>query len=287
MKVKFISILILIFAMQLLAKEHKSHEVIKDSFTIKGSDKIKTLIVKNFWGGIKVTGHNKKTVDVMIEKDVWARSQEQFDKAKAEMKLDVLEEEDLIEFYVGGPFRDNQHGRDPWKNRRYKVFYQFEIKVPFETALDLETINDGDIQIRNVKGKCSANNINGGIEAMNIREVGKIYALNEDVLIEFDRNPTKDCTIGSLNGDVDLYFKKNLSADFKIKTFNGEVYSDFETVRISGEAYNDIKKNSKTIFKAGHHDKIRIGKGGPLIYWKGFNGDLLIRNQSKSKQASL
>lgn len=287
MKNKILSIFLLIFAIQLPAKEHTSHEIIKDSYTFKGPGKIKTLIVKNYWGGIKVTGHNKKTVDVMIEKKIWARSQEQFDKAKAEMKLNVLQEEDLIEFYVDGPFHGDQTRRDPWKNRRYKVYYQFEIKVPVETALDLETINDGDIRIKDIQGKCTASNINGGIEAIGIREIGKIYALNEDVLIEFDRNPTQDCTVGSLNGDVDLYFKKNLSADFKIKTFNGEVYSDFETKRIKGEAYKDIKKNSKTVFKAGHHDKIRIGKGGPLIYWKGFNGDLLIRNQSKSRHASL
>ncbi|MFC1569504.1 hypothetical protein ACFL4L_04735 [bacterium] len=183
-----------------------------------------------------------------IKKIIWARSAEQFELAQNEVTLDISEEEDLIEFFVNGPFRDkNNHIH--WHGGRYCVTYHFSIKVPFKTDLDLETVNDGSIKIAEIKGRCSANNINGGIEATGIHEVNKIYALNEDVLIHFNKNPTQDCIVGSLNGDVRLYFNPNLSADFIIKTFNGEVYSDFEVERIDGEAYVTINKRDKHHYK--------------------------------------
>ncbi len=285
MKNKWFVIVTLIMAIGLMAREHESHETLKKSYSFKGDGKTKMLIINNLYGDIKVTGHAKQTVDVVIQKTIWARSAEQFELAKSEVTLDVMEEEDLIEFFVNGPFREKNHDNH-WCGKRYKVMYHFDMKVPFHTGLELETINDGDIIISNVHGPCSANNINGGIDASGIREVGRIYALNEHVQIRFDQNPTKDCTIGSLNGDVRLYFKKNLSADFQIDTFNGEVYSDFEVEHLEEESFVEIEKDGKCKYKTGHHDKIRVGKGGPEIFWKGFNGDLLILDSSLKKHTS-
>lgn len=285
MKSRLFVIVTLFIAVSLTAREHESHEILKESYRFRGDGKTKTLIIYNFFGDIRVTGHSEQTVDVVIQKKIWARSAEQFDLAKSEVILDIMEEEDLIEFFIDGPFREKNRDNH-WCGKRYKVMYHFDVKVPFHAGLELETINDGDIIISNVHGPCSANNINGSIDASGIREVGKIYALNKNVRIRFDRNPTKDCTVGSLNGDVRLYFKKNLSADFQIDTFNGEVYSDFENERIEEKPFIEVEKNGKCTYKTGHHDKIRVGKGGPEISWKGFNGDLLILNSSLKRHAS-
>lgn len=276
----FLSLLI---TTAVIAREYEEQESVDNTYQFKGTGKTKTLIIKNWRGDVTVQGHKKNTVDVEIKKTIWARSPEQLDKAKQEVKLDVLEEEDLIELFVDGPFRENNRN---WQER-YKVTYQFNVKVPFETAVDLETVNNGEILITDVHGKCSANNINGPIEASGIRDIGRIYALNKDVQIRFDRNPEEDGTVGSLNGNVRLSCKSDLSADFHIETFNGEVYSNFEYERLKGEPFVESELHGRHIYKAGHKDKIRIGKGGPLIKWEGFNGDLLILNQSLKKNASL
>ncbi len=285
MKKYFLCIYTFILSFSLTATEHQKNDRFESSYTFKGNSKVKSLIVKNYYGDIQVTGHSKKTVDVIIQKKIWARSKEQLEKAQVEVNMDISEEEDLIEFYVDGPFRD-KHRQNSWHHKRYTVTYDFEIKVPLESAVDLETVNNGLITIKNVNGMCSAHNINGGIQVDGIRNIGKIYALNKDVSIQFDRNPTLDGEIGSLNGDVRLICPHNFSADLRIKTFNGKVYSDFETERIQGEPFLKVEKNGKNIYKTGHHDKIRIRNGGPLIKWDGFNGDLIIINKRLNKHAS-
>ena len=276
----------ILFVQCLIAGEKTEETVIKKQMVFHGSSGRNLLIIKNFRGDIKVTGHSKHTVDVKVKKTVWARSPEQFAQALKDVILDISEEENLIEFYVDGPFRDRNR-RNQWHSGRYQVNYAFEVYVHFETDLELETVNDGDIRINQVHGVCAANNVNGGIEAGGIYEAGKIYALNEDVSVQFEKNPTQNCVVGSLNGDVRLVFQPGLSADFVIETFNGEAYSDFKTTRLQTEPYFKEKKNQKNYYKTGHKDRIRIGRGGPEIYWQGFNGDLLILDRSNRKNKKL
>lgn len=276
-KLKTIIVLSLIFFVVGLgfSKEQTAEETITKTLVFHGSGPTKTLIVDNVWGSVRIHGHREKSIAVEIHKNIWARSPEQFQKALQEVTLDISEEEDLIEFYVDGPFRDH-HKENHYHPNRYRVTYTFHILVPYETDLDIKTVNDGNIEIQDIHGTCSANNINGGIKAESIRNVGKIYGLNKDVTVRFERNPDQDGTVGSLNGDVHLFFSKKPSAEFMIETFNGEVYSDFKAEDIKSEPYLKVEKEDKCKYKTGHQKTIRIGNGGPVIKWEGFNGDLFI-----------
>ena len=114
----------------------------------------------------------------------------------------------------------------------------------------------------------------------NIQGSGHVYALNEDVYCRFLKNPKGDSYFGSLNGDVKLYFQSPLSAEFALKTFNGDIYSDFPSTHIPAQSVISTEHNSKNIYKCEHPSRIRIGKGGPLFEFDGFNGDLFIlKNQ--------
>ncbi|MBN1782111.1 hypothetical protein JW948_13345 [bacterium] len=278
---RLLRILIVVMVLQsLTAAEKKSEETFGHQFLFKGEASRNTLIIKNFWGDIRVTGQETDRINVRIIKKIWARSEDQFNRAGQDVALQKSEEEDCIELYVNGPFRNQESGRY-WHEGQYTVTYHFDVEVPYETQLDLETVNDGSIRIEHMRGLCSAKNINGPIDAMDIHEIGEIYALNRPVHIYFDQNPVNDCIVGSLNGDVCLYFLRELSADFIVETLNGDVYSDFPAKKLAGETYDEKQSHGLHRYKTGHRTKFRIGKGGAEIFWKGFNGDLLIKNRTE------
>ena len=155
---------------------------------------------------------------------------------------------------MDGPFRDSD-GRSRRRGRRwrthYEVRYDFEIQVPRGTNVDLSTVNDGEILVRQIDGHYDVHNVNGGIEMEKIGGSGEVYAVNGDVTVDFVKNPSKNSRFGSLNGEVRLYFLPNLSADFYLKTFNGEIYSDFPVsyLPIQAETSSE-KKGSSTSSRA-------------------------------------
>ena len=263
-----------------LAEEKTLEETIEKTYAFHGTGTSRRLIVDNYNGDIRIRGHRNDTVQVKITRIAWARSPEQMEKALTEVRLDISEETDVIEFYVDGPFRDKNTART-WHPGRYKVTCHFDITVPEDINVVLKTVNNGNIQVSHIHGVCSAHNMNGGIVMEGVRQVLDVYSLNEDVVVHFDRNPAQDCSIGSLNGDVRLHFLPGLSADFIIETFNGEVYSDFQSQNTLAPSFSETDRNIVNRYKTGHKGRIRIGKGGPKINWRGFNGDLLILNKER------
>ena len=236
------------------------------------------VIVDNIWGSIKVIGYEGSDIQLLVNKTIQARSQKQLQYAIQEVTLDITQEDDLVELYVNGPFRNHEreHNNTYWNKRHYRVIYDFELKVPFSTSLDLKTVMNGGITVRNIKGDFKVHNVNAGIDMQNLQGSGEAYAVNGDVTLYFRDNPRTDCCFGSLNGEVKLYFPPRLSADFYLKTFNGEVFSDFPVHYLPAEHFYTVQRNGKTVYKAGHWCSVRAGKGGPKIKLKGFNGDMFI-----------
>ncbi len=253
-------------------------ETIHKTLSFRAETEQPWLIVDNIWGSITISGYKGSDIQLLVNKTIQARSQKQLQYALEEVTLDITQEDDLVEFYVNGPFRNHeQENRNKyWNRRHYRVIYDFELKVPFSTSLDIKTVMDGDITVRKVKGDFKVNNVNSGIDMKDLQGSGEVYAVNGDVTLYFKENPQTDCCFGSLNGEVKLYFPPPLSADFYLKTFNGEVFSDFPVHYLPAEHFNKVEKNGKTVYKAGHWCSVRAGKGGPKIRLKGFNGDMFI-----------
>ncbi len=237
------------------------------------------LVVDNVYGSISISGTKGEEVIVNMVKSIEASTAEQKKRAEEEVYVDIVEEDDYLELYVDGPFRDG-HRRSrrsgSWRSRNYEVHYDFEIRIPQNTEIVLKTVNDGEIFVKGVVGNYEVGNVNGGIRMEAIGGSGDVYTVNGDVSVGFTKNPSNDCRFGTLNGELRLYFLPRLSADFLLETFNGEIYSDFTMESLAHKRTVDIERNGKTVYKTEKGMRVRAGKGGPQIHLDGFNGDMFI-----------
>jgi hypothetical protein len=271
---------IVVFCAAGLAGAAEKTDKITESHTFSSSGAGNKLIVDNVWGDIKVTGYDGNEVKVEAVKTIPAGDEDDIFEIEEEVLLEITRESDLFELYVDGPFRDCNDGsrrRSRRWHRDYEVRFDFEIQVPRGTYVEVSTVNDGEIYLRDIDGDYDVNNINGGIEMKRIAGSGEAYALNGDVKIDFVKNPSKDSRFGSLNGDVRLHFLPGLSADFYLKTFNGEFFSDFPVsyLPLKAETYSGNKKGLK-IYKVNRRTAVRAGNGGPAIELDMFNGDSFL-----------
>ncbi|MDH4217571.1 MAG: DUF4097 family beta strand repeat-containing protein [Candidatus Aminicenantes bacterium] len=283
--VAFIPFLILfLIGISSLQAEHlrvqKKGEISK---TLKFQDlsKSKDLQVDNIFGSIAVTGYDGREVQLVVHKTIKARTEQRIQKAEEEVKLDITEEENIIDIFVDGPLRC-QHKSDR-KNRRdpgYRVHYDFEIKVPRKINIFLKTVTDGDIRVTNIEGEFEVKNVNGKITMNEVSGSGIAHTVNGEIKVLFSKNPDSDCSFKTINGDIEVAFVKNLSADFQLKTFNGDAYSDFPVsylpVRSSA---TETRKNGKYVYKSDRSVGIRVGSGGLEIKMDTLNGDILINKK--------
>jgi hypothetical protein len=254
-------------------------ETIEKTFTLRRVGGERTLVVENVWGYVRLSGHRGDKVEVVAEKAIKAGSVREYERARDEVALDITEEDGYLELYVDGPFRGDGHGkrgRDRWRDRDYRVYYDFEIKVPADTRIEIKCVNDGVIEIEGISGDYEIFHVNDDIEMKGISGSGEVYTVNGDVTLEFKDNPSGDCRFGSLNGDVHMYFESGLSADFYLKTFNGSFYTDFELDSVPSATFAEVETNGRTVYRAGKTTVVRAGRGGPEIELDGFNGDMFI-----------
>jgi hypothetical protein len=276
----------------------KEKEDIKKELKFTGTAKQKQLKVDNIFGFIEVEGYNGKVVKLEVKKTILAETKAKLMEAKKEVKLEITEKGDLIELYVDGPFRCKKKGRVYMDidDLGYIVKYDFKLKVPKHTNLKVGTINDGEIKVRDIVGKCQVSNVNDYIEAtniagdFNIRTVngkitikgvtgsGKAHTVNGAVKVHFDKNPQKDCSFKTINGNLELTFQKGLSADFQVKTFNGDVYTDCEAIYLPSTPTKakGKRKKGKYVYKSNRSQGLRIGKNGPGIKMDTLNGNIII-----------
>jgi DUF4097 and DUF4098 domain-containing protein YvlB len=152
----------------------------------------------------------------------------------------------------------------------------FQLQVPRNIDLKLKTVNGGFVNVRNITGKFSVNNVNGRIEMQGIAGSGRARTVNGSVKVSFRENPKENSEFSTINGDVDLRFVKGLSADFRFKTFNGEVFSDFEMTSLPARNASVQQHNGKFVFRTDRSTGGRVGSGGPEIKAENLNGSIRV-----------
>lgn len=275
----------------------KKQEDIQKTLRFTGAAKQKTLKIDNIYGFIDLEGYNGKDIKLTAKKMIKAESEEKARNAQKDVKLDIKLERDNIEIIVDGPFR-KEDGKINWKDELgYTVQYDFELKVPHNTNLNLRTVLESYIKVKDIKGNIDLGNVNGEIEAANIKGdfnvktvngkviiagitgSGSAHTVNGKVKVNFDRNPGSDCSFKTLNGKLEISFQKNLSADFKLRTrFHGDIFTDFPATYLPSTPTQTQgkRKNGKFVYKSNHFQGIRIGKGGPKIKMETMNGNIYI-----------
>lgn len=170
-----------------------------------------------------------------------------------------------------------------WEEHRINFEFNFSIKVPRSTEVDISTMNDGMVYIKGVNNRIRANNLNGDIELENVAGIVDVNTLNGDIDVSFTRQPSENSTFKTLNGDIEVYFPENFSADITFKTLNGDMYTDFPDVtrlsnRVSSSS-NNSKRYGGTRYRIDSFAPLRFGAGGPEHAFHSLNGNIYIKQR--------
>ena len=156
------------------------------------------------------------------------------------------------------------------------------IQVPYNTSVKLHAVNGGDITVDHIVGDVEIDNTNGKATATHISGSAVVHALNEKVLVSFDKITSgKPMSFSSLNGDVDVTLPGDTKANVKLKTDNGSVYSDFD-IQVDGAARKPIVQDNssgKGKYRV-QFDRAMYGLingGGADMQMTTFNGNIYIR----------
>jgi hypothetical protein len=271
---------LLLACLPLLAADVEQNETIQKAYPLAGAAP-KKVIVDNVNGSIHVTGYAGSEVRLAARMRLRADSTETAERGRRDVRLDISQDANTVRFYVDGPFRCRDGGVHIDRDPGYEVKYDFELQVPQDSAIDLKTINDGEIKVDRVEGDYKVDNINGGIEMTELSGSGKVYALNGRVRVSFRQNPRAKSSFGSLNGEVRVSFQPDFNADVRFKIFNGGVYTDYPVTYLPLPAAAAERREGKFVYKSSEWSAVRVGHGGPELSFDAFNGNIRILNRGQ------
>jgi DUF4097 and DUF4098 domain-containing protein YvlB len=279
-----------------VAVQAQSHtEKITNEIAFEKKSEANTVIIANINGNVKVTGYDGDKVLVEVNKTINGKTAARLEKGKTELQLGIMNRADTIIFYVKNGCNSFGHGSknsNGWNSgwgynwncdhgncdTEYDYNMDFTVKVPRNIHVMLSTINDGDILVEQVSGSIRANNINGSIQLSNLMREANASTINGDVDIEYSANPSKDCRFYSLNGDINAFFQKGLAASLSFESFNGEFYTNIDQINKLPALVQKSEKGEGIRYKVSGN-RYQVGKGGPLLDFETFNGDVYLKEK--------
>lgn len=153
------------------------------------------------------------------------------------------------------------------------------IEVPKASSIEASTVNDGDLVVRGLSGEISLSNTNGEIRISDVTGPVSASTVNGGITVSFGSTMAKAAmAFSTLNGDVDLTLPGTAAVDVLLRSDNGEIYSDFD-VALAPRASRVEEDRSEGRYRIAIARELagKIGGGGPEIFLKTFNGDILLR----------
>jgi Putative adhesin len=158
-----------------------------------------------------------------------------------------------------------------------------DLKIPQDVKLKIGTVNDGEINVENVRGELEVNNVNDKITLTNISGSVVANTVNGDVIVTFSTvDPKAPMAFSTLNGDVRVTLPADTKANLKVKSDNGDVFSDFD-IDIDKTPSKIDKTSEPGMYKIKKDDWVygKINGGGPEMLMKNMQGDIYIKKASK------
>lgn len=236
------------------------------------------VVVDNVFGSIRVTAHDEDAVEMTATETLRGDVRADIERARAEVELRTVREEGRVAFLVRR--RDGACVACGWPRRwdGYTARYDIELRVPRDSALDLETVTDGDIVVEHVRGRFDVSNVNGAVRLSGLRAAGRAATVNGRLTAVFERAPADSVSFKTVNGEIDVEFPRDLSADLEFKTMHGEIWSDFEVASIVPAAVSEPSpRGPGTVVRMERRTAARVGAGGPVHSFETLNGDILVR----------
>jgi hypothetical protein len=254
---------------------YSEKETIQKSFDVSHSSEAKRLLVDNQHGYIHINGYNGSEIRVTIHKEVRGRTQSALDEGKREARLDISQQGNYVRFYDDGPWRHRDRGDDYYG---YLANYDYDVEVPAATELNIKGFND-KIEVKATDGPFDIHGFNGGIDMQDISGSGTVQTFNGEMKVAFRRNPEHDSTFKTFNGSIDAYFRPDFNADLHFKTFHGGVFSDFDVAPLPTTIAAGQNLNTKFVYRSTSGGGARVGKGGPVLHFEGFNGSIRLHTK--------
>ena len=266
------------------AQKKEFKEQIKKEIAFESNGKQNTLILNNIFGFVKVEGYEGSQVQLIVDKKITADNSTDLETGKKELIIKVLEIGNKIVIYPSAPFMKFDQDKfqyyccnQEYEAPPYEHQTDFTLRVPDNIKLDIGTVNNGEVAVKNMRGNfIKANNVNGGISLINVTGQTKVHCINGEVEITYADNPTSASKYYSLNGDINITYQNVLSADVSFKSMNGELFTDFEIEKQFNRT-NKSSKNNKAKFKYESKPVVQIGKGGIDYDFETLNGNVFIK----------
>ena len=153
------------------------------------------------------------------------------------------------------------------------------IEVPPASSLELSLVNGEAIVVEGVGGELELHNTNGDIRVRDARGPVSANTVNGAIEIGFRGPlPGSPMAFSTLNGDIDLELPRDAKLDVRLRSDNGEIYSDFD-VALAPKAAKVEEDRGKGKYRVSVAKELtgKIGGGGPEIFLKTFNGDIVLR----------
>jgi hypothetical protein len=246
----------------------------------------RTLDVRTIEGVISVEAYEGSDVEVLVNKSISADSQEDLRTAEREVVLDTSDDATTMRAIVRYPDQpacgDKSEHHHYWADRGYNVRFDFTIRVPRATRLELCTINEGNIVVRGTRGDFRIRTVNGRITMADVAGSGEATTVNGPVTASFVSAPRAASLFKTVNGDVIVTTPEGLAADLRMKTFNGGLYTDFDVQTLPSQALVKAeRRDGMYVYRSTGFTTVRAGGGGPELTLDTLNGDVRVLKRSK------
>jgi hypothetical protein len=162
---------------------------------------------------------------------------------------------------------------------------RLKIQVPAGSSLRLSTVSSGVIDVEGITGELELHNTNGPIRARGVRGPVTANTVNGDVEVAFSAGATigGPMAFSTLNGDVDVALPAGINVNLRLRTEQGDIYSDFDVELTTTPAKVEQDGARKYRLTVAKELVGKIGSGGPELFLKSFNGDIVLRQSESSK----
>ena len=204
-------------------------------------------------GGVEVQGWSRDAVSVRAR--VWAN-------ARSRERAREIADEVEVTYRNGRLYADG-----PDTGRRESWGVSWDVRVPRDTDLDIETQNGG-IGVEGVRGDIDFRAVNGGVSLVEVAGDVSGRTTNGGVKVELDgrRWDGAGMDVVTTNGGVTLAVPADYSADLETGTVNGGIELDFP-VTVQG--------------RLGKRLAVTLGDGGATIRAMTTNGGVrILRSES-------
>jgi hypothetical protein len=244
-----------------------------------------TLEVRAIEGNINVEAYDGQDVEMIVDKSIRAESVDEMRAAKRDVVLDTGDNAASIRAIVRYPQQEtcgDDHGWRRPERPRYDVRFDFAIRVPRATRLELCTINRGDVLVTGTHGDFDIRSVNGRITMTDIAGSGSATTINGPVTASFVSAPRSASTFKTINGGVVITLPDSLSADLHMKTLNGGLFTDFEVQPRSVPAGMMTERHGgMSVIRTSGFTTVRAGTGGPDLTLESLNGDVRVLRRSR------